>query len=289
MATRFDSTVPATNASRASAPIKNNFNALFNGDFGPLRPSAQGSPNKTIAIAASTLDSYWQQVWVGVDTPLTYAGGNTGTFTDNASGNPRIDLVTIDSAGAIAIVQGTAAASPVAPNCPSGKIPICYVYLPNGYAHIDNNGSQSGSDGYIYRDLRPFMNLGGGVPTGSITMFGAAAAPSGWLLCDGSAVSETTYSALFAVIGHTFGDPGGGNFNVPNMRQRFPLGKAASGTGSTLGGTGGAIDHTHSIANWLGVSNVADENPAYYPEQAATVYTGTNNPAFLAVNFIIKT
>jgi microcystin-dependent protein len=34
-------------------------------------------------------------------------------------------------------------------------------------------------------------------------------------------------------------------FNVPNLKGRFPLGKADSGTGATLGGTGGQIDHTH--------------------------------------------
>ena len=85
------------------------------------------------------------------------------------------------------------------------------------------------------------------VPAGVITMFGAAAAPAGWLLCDGTAVSRTTYAALFAVIGTTFGvGDGSTTFNVPDLRGRFPLGKAAAGTGSTLGGTGGTLEHTHT-------------------------------------------
>lgn len=90
---------------------------------------------------------------------------------------------------------------------------------------------------------------GAALPTGVIIMYGAAAAPTGYLLCDGAAVSRTSYAALFATIGTAYGvGDGTTTFNVPNFQQRFPLGKAASGTGSTLGSTGGAIDHTHTSA-----------------------------------------
>jgi len=91
-------------------------------------------------------------------------------------------------------------------------------------------------------------SLGGaGTPPGVITAYGGASAPSGWLMCTGSAVSRTTYADLFAVLSTTYGaGDGSTTFNVPNLQQRFPLGKAAAGTGSTLGGTGGAIDHTHT-------------------------------------------
>jgi microcystin-dependent protein len=85
------------------------------------------------------------------------------------------------------------------------------------------------------------------MPTGAILPYGAASAPSGFLLCDGSVYAQATYPALYAIIGTTFGSGGAGNFTVPDLRQRFPLGKAASGTGSTLGGTGGNIDHTHGL------------------------------------------
>lgn len=64
------------------------------------------------------------------------------------------------------------------------------------------------------------------IPPGTITMYGAAAAPSGYLLCDGSAVSMETYAALYAVVGVTYGDPGGGDFNLPNLKDRFPVGRA---------------------------------------------------------------
>lgn len=84
------------------------------------------------------------------------------------------------------------------------------------------------------------------VPTGAIVAFGGAAAPNGWLLCQGQSLLRTDYADLFAVIGTTYGAVDGTHFTLPDLRQRFPLGKAAAGTGSVLGGTGGAIDHTHT-------------------------------------------
>lgn len=85
------------------------------------------------------------------------------------------------------------------------------------------------------------------VPAGGIVAYAGAAAPTGWQLCDGSALNRTTFSALFAAIGETYG-PGDGSttFNVPDLQQRFPLGKASSGTGATLGDDGGSIDHEHT-------------------------------------------
>jgi microcystin-dependent protein len=81
------------------------------------------------------------------------------------------------------------------------------------------------------------------VPTGGIVLFGAVNAPSGWLLCNGQAVSRTSYSALFAVIGTTYGaGDGSTTFNVPNLSSRFPY-------GTTPGSTGGAASHTHSFSD----------------------------------------
>lgn len=87
------------------------------------------------------------------------------------------------------------------------------------------------------------------VPAGSILPYGGAAAPTGFLLANGAAVSRATYADLFTAIGTSYGvGDGSTTFNIPDMRGRFPLGKAAAGTGSTLGATGGSLDHTHSLA-----------------------------------------
>lgn len=97
-------------------------------------------------------------------------------------------------------------------------------------------------------------------PAGIIKAFGGTTAPAGHLLCNGAAVSRTTYAALFAVISTTYG-PGDGatTFNLPNLQGRFPLGRATSGTGSTLGGTGGSLDHTHTVpAHYHGMGTGAN-------------------------------
>ena len=82
---------------------------------------------------------------------------------------------------------------------------------------------------------------------GDIKMGGWAAAPSGWLLCQGQLVSRATYSALFAVVGTTFGaGDGSTTFGLPDLRGRSPMG---SGTGTgltarTLGANVGTETHT---------------------------------------------
>jgi microcystin-dependent protein len=155
-------------------------------------------------------------------------------------------------------------------------------------------------------------------PVGTISLYGGSSAPAGWLLCDGSAVSRSTYAELFSVILTTFGAGNGSTtFNLPDLRQRFPMGKAASGTGSTLGGTGGAIDHAHTITSQGGLSlnttNIDSNNQGAVgfggdgklvtlggsgstygqPSNLTNPHnhdgaTGSNNPPFVVVNYIIK-
>lgn len=100
------------------------------------------------------------------------------------------------------------------------------------------------SDGHIvtaaeYNDL---------IPVGCVLPFGGAAAPTGWLVCDGSAINRTTYADLFAAIGTTHGaGDGSTTFNLPDLRGRVPFGKN-SGTFTTVGGTGGEETHTLTAA-----------------------------------------
>ncbi len=90
---------------------------------------------------------------------------------------------------------------------------------------------------------------------GMICAFGRATAPSGWLICDGSAVSRTTYADLFAVIGTNYGyGDNSTTFNLPDLRGKFPRGvdgaagndpNAATRTAQATGGNTG--DNVGSI------------------------------------------
>ena len=99
-----------------------------------------------------------------------------------------------------------------------------------------------------------------GVPIGTVIDYAGSTAPDGWLFCDGSEVSETTYAALFAVLGSTYNTGGetAGFFRTPDLRGRVGVGKDDMGgtgagrmtviTGTTLGASGGAQTHSLSAA-----------------------------------------
>lgn len=84
---------------------------------------------------------------------------------------------------------------------------------------------------------------------------GGATLPSGWIKCDGSAISRTTYATLFAVIGTTYGvGDGASTFNVPDLRDRFAMGSGGSYAPGATGGSDGVTltvnqlpNHTHDV------------------------------------------
>ena len=163
------------------------------------------------------------------------------------------------------------------------------------------------------------------VQTGTVHDYAGSTAPTGYLLCDGAAVSRTTYVALFTLIGTTFGVGNGTTtFNVPDLRQRYVMGKAASGTGSTLGSTFGSIDHTHTgpshdhgagsyevsgqtenatldtseVQSGTGISvtndgihshTITNQDVHGTSGSGGTGATGSNNPPTVVLNKIIKT
>ena len=163
--------------------------------------------------------------------------------------------------------------------------------------------------------------VGGGgdsFPVGSLMMFGGSSAPTGWLICDGNAISRSTYSDLFAIIGEVFGvGDGSTTFNLPDLRGRSPLG-VGSGDGLTaraLGDKGGEEDHQDTESEMpfhdhqetarddidvfvftgtgSAVDAISSTGSAASATPLATRETGgdgahnTMHP-FLAVNFIIK-
>lgn len=100
------------------------------------------------------------------------------------------------------------------------------------------------------------------VKTGTIAPWTTASAPNEWLLCDGSAVSRTTYAALFAVIGTTYGaGDGSTTFNVPDLRRRTIHGyKAADSDFGTLGNAAGNASHTIAQAELPAVGVTFDSS-----------------------------
>lgn len=92
------------------------------------------------------------------------------------------------------------------------------------------------------------------IMSGEIKLWAGSTVPSGFLACDGSAVSRTTYANLFAVIGTIYG-PGDGSttFNVPDMRDNVPIG---AGSTYTLGSVGGEATHTLTTAEMPSHSHV---------------------------------
>ena len=90
--------------------------------------------------------------------------------------------------------------------------------------------------------------LEGGIPTGTIVPWTTASVPSGFLECAGAAVSRSTYAALFAIIGTTYGaGDGSTTFNVPNLQDNVAIGKSPT---KAVGTTGGAntVTPTGNIA-----------------------------------------
>jgi microcystin-dependent protein len=127
--------------------------------------------------------------------------------------------------------------------------------------------------------IRAYNEGGRAVPAGVMMPFGGTAAPDGFLLCDGSAVSRATYYVLFAAVGTTYGaGDGSTTFNLPDLRGRVAAGKDNMGgsaanritnggsgiVGTTLGAAGGAETHTLTTAQM--------------PVHAHTVTAGTNPP-----------
>ena len=158
-----------------------------------------------------------------------------------------------------------------------------------------------------------------GIPAGSVFDYAGTAAPSGYLLCFGQAVSRSTYSDLFTAIGTTFGSGDGSTtFNLPDLRGRVAAGKDDMGgsaanritsggsgiTGTTLGASGGTQthtlttaempSHTHTIPTFSGcgaTAGVGSGGPGSTINSGSTGGGGAhqNTQPTLILNKIIKT
>lgn len=249
---------------------------------------------------------------------MLWADTGTGYLKQrNAANNAWVALRPLDPSVPLATNVGNAYSITLSPAITAYLGGVIYKFIPTvgstGAATLNINGVGAISiSGATLTANQPVLVIydatdgvlvplggAGGVPVGAYIPYGGSAAPTGWLLCDGSAVSRTTYASLFSILGTSCGaGDGSTTFNLPGMAGLFPLGKTASGPGSVLGGTGGALDHTHSTPNHShGI--VGSPTTGYAPEEGGTGAptgtdtsgggtSGTNNPPFRAANFIIK-
>ncbi len=165
--------------------------------------------------------------------------------------------------------------------------------------------------------LTPFNMASNAWMPGAVIMSAAQIIPSGWLLCDGSAVLKATYPNLYSAIGTAYGAGNGTTtFNIPNLSGRMPMGVGtATATGATawgLGqqpttGAGGEQTHVQTLGELAAhTHNLTENNPpptataakvsignASAIDTAVTASAGSSTaanilPPVSVVNFIIK-
>jgi len=155
---------------------KDNFtarlHALHQGDFEPMRPRAQATPNMTVAVQAAELFSFQKGVYYK-NSRMTFAGGNSPTATAPTT-NPRIDVLYLNASNALAWLTGTEAASPTSPLSSldlSQNFPVCEVFQRVGATSIVNYEVKDANPtkSYISSDIRPRMWAGGVSDHGLLT------------------------------------------------------------------------------------------------------------------------
>ena len=194
------------------------------------------------------------------------------------------------------------------------NVPDAPFQIINGVGQIPDADEVMGNDESIREWLRANA-LTALIPTGTLLSYGGTTAPEGFLFCDGEPYDTTVEVDLFEVIAYAFGGSGG-NFNVPDMRGRVPVGKGTNSTVDALGeneGLGEAsrssshthyYDHTHVAQGVVhqpqGQTTVAApggqpvptiQHVHNYSDRTSgtdTPNTGLGTPAFMVINSIIK-
>lgn len=146
------------------------------------------------------------------------------------------------------------------------------------------------------------------VPAGVINPWAGVAGspPTGWLLCDGTAVSRSTYSTLFGIVGTAYGvGDNSTTFNLPNLKGKVPVGLDSTQTEfDTRGETGGAKTvtlteaqmpgHTHAYGfggGTTGGAYITQASPSGTFANSTTTGSGEAHPnlqPYIVVNYIIK-
>jgi microcystin-dependent protein len=142
-----------------------------------------------------------------------------------------------------------------------------------GSINLDGKTIDTDANGNMTYDGHKVLTSADLLPIGSYIQFAGSQAPDGFLVCNGGAISRTTYSALFAVIGTTYGSGDGSTtFNLPNLTDRFLQGSTTSGTVKNAGlpnitgsCTPASQKNSHTFNGW-GAFKDASGSDAFQPE-----------------------
>ncbi len=201
------------------------------------------------------------------------------------------------------------------------------VFAPHGSVYMRRDGTLTNGGVLYLKTTGVTLNTGwidiptasgatAALPTGTVAAYAGSSPPTGWLLCDGSAVSRSVYSTLFSVISTTYGaGDGSSTFNLPDLRGRMPAGRAASGGHadvSTLGNNEGIAlanrrpRHYHPVRyqdnnaqmTAGGGGTGGQVNRGEWSASPVNVFAGPSGapgdgtaqdaPAYLVINYIIK-
>ena len=111
---------------------------------------------------------------------------------------------------------------------------------------------------------------------GVVSPYAGSSAPSGWLICDGSAVSRTTYASLFAITSTTFGvGDGSTTFNLPDLRSRIPVGAGTGTKVATFSSRSSNVITVTGLSNAL--NNEFQTGQAVVYNTSGSVITGLTN------------
>jgi RHS repeat-associated protein len=208
--------------------------SALNGTGGALAQTAQVAYAAGTGVATVTPTPY--TVNLTVSQPAASRSFTTYSVVENA-GNRGYGTVSAASTGSnngSVVASQTVTLGALSTNGPSGATTSSTYSAPYtalGYAAYTTSTNTAAA--------------------GLLSAYGGANPPAGWLEADGGCYETEAYPDLFAAVEYTYG--GGGNeFCLPDLRASLPLGKAASGPGSTLGSTGGALNAaaTATLPGW---------------------------------------
>lgn len=227
----------------ADSPI-----AIVDGDRGKLFAVDCTAGSVVInlpSIAALDLTDPWS---VGIKK----TDGTANTITINRDGTDLIDggtSLSLDSSGAGVVLIPDTDPSPDEWTAQTFGIvedgAVTEAKIANGAVTADKIGAGAVTAAKIDPSLANSF-----VPSGAIIPYGGTTAPTGYLLCDGSPVSRTTYSDLYAALGDAYGEGDGSTtFNVPDLRYTFLRGRGpnTSATGSGTAALGDATFTAHGF------------------------------------------